>query len=36
LACGLGRGDEDSHRGTRERNVRVFGMDDHWLGRGKF
>jgi hypothetical protein len=36
LTLSLRRGDEGSHRGTRERNVRVFGMDDHWLVRGKF
>jgi hypothetical protein len=36
LTFDLGRGDEGSHRGTRERNVRVFGMDDHLVVRGKF
>jgi len=27
---------EGSHRGTRQRNVRVFDIDDHLLVRGKF
>ncbi len=36
LTFGLGRSDEGSHRGTRQRNVRVFGSDDHLLVRGKF
>src|ERR1700730_13109374 len=34
LTLGFGRSDESSHRGTRERNVRVFGSDDHLLIRG--
>src|SRR5580700_4167386 len=34
LALGFGRSDESSHRGTREGNVRVFGIDDHLLIRG--
>jgi hypothetical protein len=36
LTFGLGRSDEGSHRGTRQRNVRVFGSDDHLLVRRKF
>jgi hypothetical protein len=36
LAFGTERGDEGSHRGTRQRDVRVFGSDDHLLVRGEF
>src|ERR1700674_5746779 len=36
LTFGLGRCEEGSHRRTRQRNIRVFGIDDHLLVRGKF
>src|SRR5271169_3119524 len=35
LTFGLGRGDEGSHRGTRQRNVRVFGAYNHLPVLGK-
>src|SRR5262249_36761886 len=33
LALGFRRSDEGSHRGTRQRNVGVFGGDDHLIVR---
>jgi hypothetical protein len=33
LTFGLGRSHEGSHRGTRQTNIRVFGIDDHLRSR---
>src|ERR1700680_3166757 len=35
LTFGRGRGDEGSHRGTRQQNIRVFGINDHLLVCGR-